>query len=211
MRKALPIFLSLWFLGGCAWSVPSIAAPDLGGHWTLNEDESDDVQERLQGLTVIRSKPKSQVAAEREREGLGRKERIYSELELAEERRSINRVAEVGELTHVLHTESLTVAALESGVEITYDQGFKRHLKPRTGGRRYSAKGDEFTPDELGRGMVYWRENILVIETLLAPRGTMTEELSLKGSPRRLKVHTVLRNPDWLVDADIVRVFDAGP
>lgn len=211
MRKALPLVLSLWFCGGAAWSAPSSASPDLSGHWIVNEDASDDVHERLQGLTVIRSKPKSQVAAERDREGLGRKARVYNELELAQERHLIRHEADVGDLTRVLHTAALTVVTRESDLTVTYDKGFTRQLAPRTGGRRYSAKGDEFTPDDLGRSMVYWRGNVLVIETLLAPRGTMTEELSLKENARKLQIHTVLRNPDWLIDADIVRVFDAAP
>lgn len=193
------------------WVPLASAAPDFSGRWTLNKDKSDDAHERLQGLTVIRSDPTPRTEAEREREGKSRPARIYNELELAEERHLIRKEADVGELTHVLHTESVTVARIESGVEVTYDNGFKRQLKPRPGGQRYSAKGDEFVPDKIGRSMVFWRGSLLVVKTLLAPRGMMTEEFSLQPGRRRLEIHTVLRNPDWLIDADIVRVFDPAP
>lgn len=194
-----------------AWTPLASATPDFSGRWTLNEDDSDDAHERLQGLTVIRSEPTPVTEAERGRQGKSRQARMFDELELAQQRHLIRQEADVGELTHVLHTESITVAAIDTGFELTYANGFQRRLNPRPGGPRYSAKGDEFVPDGIGNSMVYWRGGVLVVETLLAPRGMMTEEFSLKPGARKLEIHTVLRNPDWIIDADIVRVFDAAP
>lgn len=209
MLKSLCVMCWLLILGGL--SSPGFAAPDLSGRWVLNEEQSDDAHERLQGLTVIRSKPRSITAAERERAGMTRQMRVYDEVQLAKERRQIGQEADVGELARVLNAEVLAIAAIEGGFELTYDTAFTRTLKPRPGGARYSAKGDEFVADEIGRSMVYWRGNMLVVETLLAPRGTMTEEISLKTAGKQLRIHTMMRNPDWLIDADIVRVFDAAP
>jgi len=199
----------------CAWlcvaALPAAAAPDLTGRWILNEDGSDDAHERLQGLTVLRARPKPTTEAERDRTSrrMSRQARVYDEMQLAKERRLIKQEADVGTLARVLNAEVLAVSTVEGGYAIDYDGAFTRALKPRPGGPRYSAKGDEFQPDEIGRSMVFWRTDTLVIETLLAPRGTMHEEISLGGG--RLKIHTIIRNPDWLFEADILRVFDRAP
>jgi hypothetical protein len=185
------------------------AAPALSGRWTVDPEHSDDVAERLRGLSVIRVQPKSVVEAERDRDraGMSRQARVYDELQLSKERKRIRAVADVGHLTRVLHAASIEIEEAAGAIEVTYDGGFTRHLAPRAGGPRYSAKGDEFVPDELGRSMVYWRGDTLVVETMLAPRGRMTEEFSLQSGAPPLRVHTKISNPDWVLDADIVRVF----
>lgn len=183
------------------------AAPVLSGRWAIDPERSDDVEERLQGLSVIRAQPKPVVQAERDRTGMSRQARVYDELQLAEERKRIRAVADVGDLTRVLHTATLAIAESAGALDVTYEGGFTRHLVPRAGGPRYSAKGDEFAPDELGRSMVYWRGDMLVVETMLAPRGRMTEEFLLKPGTPSLRVHTRISNPDWVLDADIIRVF----
>lgn len=183
------------------------AAPAISGRWTIDPEHSDDVAERLQGLSVIRAQAKPVVQAERDRTGMSRQARVYDELQLAEERKRIRAVADVGDLTRVLHTSTLAINTSGDALDVTYEGGFTRRLAPRAGGPRYSAKGDEFVPDELGRSMVYWRGDTLVVETMLAPRGRMTEEFSLKSGSQALRVHTTISNPDWVLDADIVRVF----
>lgn len=188
---------------------PVFASPDITGSWIVNEDDSDDPHEQLQGLSIIRATPISPTAAERARQGQTRPTAVYNELEIAGERRSMRAEADVGELARVLNAETVSITAVDTGYRFKYGDGFERSVSPRVGGPVYTAKGDEFLPDELGRSMVYWRGNMLVIETLLAPRGSMTEELSLKPG-RRLEIHTKLRNPDWLIDAEIFRVFDPG-
>jgi hypothetical protein len=193
-------------------SGPLSAAPpaDLTGSWRLNEEDSDDSRERLQGLTILRSQPRSLVQAQRDREGVGmtRQQQVFDELQLAKERKLINQEADVGGLGEIIHTTSLLLGADATTVTVTYDGGLVRVLAPRPGGARYSAKGDEFVETGIGRSMVYWRGKQLVIETLLAPRGTMIETLSLRKDGRQLEVQTILRNPDWLVNPEISRVFD---
>ena len=193
-------------------SGPLSAAPpaDLTGSWRLNEEDSDDSRERLQGLTILRSQPRSVVQAQRDREeaGMTRQQQVYDEMQLAKERKLINQEADVGGLGEIIHTASLQLSADATTVTVTYDGGLVRVLAPRPGGARYSAKGDEFVETGIGRSMVYWRGKQLLIETLLAPRGTMIETLSLRKDGRQLEVQTVLRNPDWLVNPEISRVFD---
>ncbi|MGH8595025.1 MAG: hypothetical protein ACREXT_00040, partial [Gammaproteobacteria bacterium] len=147
--------------------------------------------------------PISPSAEERARQGLGRQKRLYSELELAAERRSMRTEADVGGLARVLNTAALSITAVDTGYQFRYEDGFVRAVTPRPGGPIYTAKGDEFIADELGRSMVYWRGTVLVIETLLAPRGRMTEEIMLtpgrKSGAPQLEIHTELENPDWLI------------
>jgi len=209
MAKILLLLSCLLTVG--VWPSGGVAAPDPSGRWVVNEDDSDDSHERMQGLTVIRSRSKSLTEAQRDREGLNRQSAVYDEIQLAKERRAIKQEANVGDLNSVLHTQTLAIEPIDGGYTVTYDGGFRRTLKPRPGGPRYSAKGDEFVPDEIGRSMVYWRGSQLVVETLLAPRGTMTEEISVTSTPRRITVHTVLRNPDWLINGDLIRRFDPAP
>ncbi len=196
------------FVAASVYPALTHAVAEITGQWLINEDDSDDPHDQLQGLTVIRATPISTTAAERARAGKSRTAKVYNELELAGVRRSMRAEADVGELARVLNAEAISISATESGYEFKYDDGFARKVMPRSGGPVYTAKGDEFTPDELGRSMVYWRGKILVIETLLAPRGTMSEEISRKPGGSQLEIHTKLSNPDWLIDAEIFRVFD---
>ena len=205
--------LSLALLTATLLPIASLAAAppaDLTGGWQLNEEDSDDSRERLQGLTILRSQARSVVQAQRDREeaGMTRQQQVYDEMQLAKERKLINQEADVGNLGEIIHTTQLKLEADATTVTITYDGGLVRVLAPRPGGARYSAKGDEFVETGIGRSMVYWRGKQLVIETLLAPRGTMIETLGLRKDGRQLEVQTVLRNPDWLVNPEISRVFD---
>lgn len=209
MKKMISLLL---LVAALLPSGPLQAAPpaDLTGSWRLNEEDSDDSRERLQGLTILRTQPRSLVQAQRDREeaGMTRQQQVYDEMQLAKERKLINQEAEVGGLGEIIHTETLQLSADGTNVTVTYDGGLVRVLAPRPGGARYSAKGDEFVETGIGRSMVYWRGKELVIETLLAPRGTMIETLGLRKDGRQIEVQTILRNPDWLVNPEISRVFD---
>jgi hypothetical protein len=208
MARPLLHLLFVLSTGMSLYVGPVRAAADIAGAWVINEDESDDPHEQLEGLSVIRATPISPSAAERSRQGKSRQAQVYSELELANVRRSMRAEADVGELARILNTEGLTITENETGYQFKYSDGFSRTVTPRVGGPVYTAKGNEFIPDELGRSMVYWRGKTLVIETLLAPRGNMSEEISLKPGQRRLEIHTKISNPDWLIDAEIFRMFD---
>ncbi|MSR13172.1 MAG: hypothetical protein EXR86_01095 [Gammaproteobacteria bacterium] len=186
----------------------TFAVAAIEGHWLVNEDDSDDPHEQLEGLYVVRATPISPTAEERARAGQSRQKQVFQELEIANIRRGMRAEADIGDLARVLNTEDLTITPSDTGYVFKYSDGLSRNISPRHGGPVYTAKGDEFVADELGKSMVYWRGNSLVIETLLAPRGNMSEEISLKPGQNRLKVHTKLSNPDWLVDAEIIRVFD---
>jgi hypothetical protein len=185
----------------------------LDAQWVLNEDDSDDINQRLQGLTILRTEPISLVKADRERKesGMTRQKQVYDELQLSKERQLMRKVEDLGELTQILHTTRLGVSSTETTVTLAYEDGFSRILTPRPGGPRYSAKGDEFVATGIGRSMVFWRGKQLVVETLLAPRGTMIETLNITPDGTQLEVRTILRNPDWLVNPEILRVFDRTP
>lgn len=195
-------------LSGLLASVAHAAPPDLAGHWQVDEDASDDPSERLKGLTLLHDAPRSKLKEELRRQGQARRLWVQQELNNAQARRAADTEAEVGKLAAILRANTLAIAPVAGGYEVTYDSGHTRQLLPRPGGPRYSAKGDEFVPNDLGRTMVYWRGNLLVAETILAPRGLLTEEFGLDAGKRRLKVHTVLKNPDWLLNADILRFFE---
>ena len=183
------------------------ATPAFEGRWTINEDESDDPHDQLKGLKMVKSRPPTASTGTGGREDAQRA-RAYTQQALVKERHLLFSEADVGELSRILNATSVNIVPADSGFQFSYEDGFKRQLSPRPGGAVYTAKGDEFLPDELGRSMVYWRSSVLVIETLLAPRGTMTEEVSLQSAKHRLKIHTVLKNPDWDFDADIIRIFE---
>lgn len=186
---------------------------NLDAQWVLNEDASDDINQRLQGLTILRTGPISLVKADRERKesGMTRQKQVYDELQLAKERQLMRKVEDLGDLTRILHTTRLGVTSADATVTLAYEDGFTRTLAPRAGGPRYSAKGNEFVETGIGRSMVFWRGKQLVVETLLAPRGTMVETFNTTPDGRQLEVRTVLRNPDWLVNPEILRVFDRAP
>ena len=197
---ALPLLL-LHFL-------PASAVPNVSDDWRVVKDDSDDPHDRLKGLAMLRSAPNTLESHDRSRAGPTRQAKIYNEIELNKQRHLRDTEADVGALSSVLFTDSLRVSPTAEGYEVLYEGGFKRVVNPRPGGPVYSAKGDEFTTDQLGRSMIYWRGSTLVIETLLAPRGNMTEEFTLEQPIRKLKVQTKITNPDWLLDADIIRVFE---
>jgi len=195
------LFLSL------AVYLPAIsAAPAIDDHWKVIEDKSDDPHDRLKGLAMLRQ---SNVLVETPRAGQPptRQTQLYNEIELNKRRHLQDTEADVGGLSSVLFSDSIQITPTVEGFDFTYEDGFKRTVNPRVGGPVYSAKGDEFTQDQLGRSMIYWRGGVLVIETMLAPRGNMTEEIALEQPLRKLKVHTKISNPDWLLDADIERRF----
>jgi hypothetical protein len=192
------------------WAAPPVI---LDNQWVLNEDDSDDINQRLQGLTILRTDPISLVKADRERKesGMTRQKQVYDELQLSKERQLMRKVEDLGDLTRILHTTRLGVTSTDTTVTLAYEDGFTRTLAPRAGGPRYSAKGDEFVATGIGRSMVFWRGKQLVVETLLAPRGTMVETFGTTPDGAQLEVRTVLRNPDWLVNPEILRVFDRTP
>ncbi|MBM4227767.1 MAG: hypothetical protein FJ164_08490 [Gammaproteobacteria bacterium] len=212
MRPAslVSALLLLPLLFAPAWATPPVI---LDNQWVLNEDDSDDINQRLQGLTILRTEPISLVKADRERKesGMTRQKQVYDELQLSKERQLMRKVEDLGDLTRILHTTRLGVTSTDTTVTLAYEDGFTRTLTPRPGGPRYSAKGDEFVETGIGRSMVFWRGKQLVVETLLAPRGTMMETFNTTPDGAQLEVRTVLRNPDWLVNPEILRVFDRAP
>jgi len=88
-----------------------------------------------------------------------------------------------------------------------YDSGYVRALKPTAGGPVYSAKGGEYKADSLGLELSYRRDGLLVIETMLEPRGRMLEEFKLDAAGRELTIKTMIDNPDWIIEASLTRVF----
>lgn len=189
-------------------SLPA-APPDFARHWAINEGLSDEPTERLKGLALLREDatfhepdPESPLR--------GMQQQYWEQLTLAEQRRRKNHLAEMGPLARILGARVLDIRADGDALVLTYDDGLTRRIAPRAGSPVYSAKGDEFVADGVGRSQAWWRGDKLVIETLLAPRGTMTEEISLDAAAR-LSVHTRISNPDWRTAADVVRVYDAVP
>ncbi len=193
--------LCLAMLGGVC--LQAAATPELAGHWELNKKGSDDSHERLEGLRVVRADPDGDTPRHP-----GESSSAFDMLDIAKERHQDHQETNIGELSGVLHTKAIVITREGNDFLLTYDDRFKRLLKPRPDGPRYSAKGDEFVANAIGHSMVYWQEESLIVETLLAPRGTMNEEFSLDGAHHQLRIHTILRNPDWLIDADIKRRFD---
>lgn len=192
--------------------VPAAPPGALDGQWVLNEKASDDVEQRLQGLTLLRTGPQSRVRAQRDHIDRrdSRQKQVFDEMQLAKERQLMRKVEKVGDLTQILYTTRLGVHSTDTTVTLDYEGGVSRVLTPRAGGPRYSAKGDEFVETGIGRSMVFWRGPELVVETLLEPRGTLTEIFSFGPQGNQLEVRSVLRNPDWLVNPEILRVFDRG-
>ena len=195
----------------CGMAAHAAAPPvDLSGRWQLDEEASDDSRERLQGLTILRTQARSVVEAQRQRREahMTRQQQVTDEMQLAKERKLIQQEADVGALGEIIHTLHVEVTSEANQITLAYDGGLTRTLAPRPGGARYSAKGDEFVETGIGRSMVFWRGRELVVETLLAPRGTMIETLRVDKSGQQLEIRTILRNPDWLVNPEILRVFN---
>jgi hypothetical protein len=194
----------------CGGLPATLATPAMAGHWVVNKHDSDDPRDRLKGLSLLHEVP-SPSAAERDRQGQATETRVYGEIDLAKERRKLNTAVDVGELSRVLGTDTIGIAEAPDGYVLTYQDGLTREIRPRAGGPVYSAEGDEFVASAFGRSQVYWRGQTLVIETLLEPRGQMFEELRLLEGGKRLEIHTRLSNPDWITDADVLRIFDPAP
>lgn len=179
--------------------------PELAREWVVNDDLSDDPSDRLTGLAMIRDAPPGTGA---DKIPAGAPARYFQEQEMFAERRRENSPASVGELQRVLEADRLSVRGGATAYTFIYDTAFERPIAPRAGGPVYSAKGDEFVATAIGRTLAYWRADTLIIETMLAPRGTMIEELSVAPETGQLTIRTTIQNPDWIRAADIVRVFD---
>lgn len=196
--------VALWLV-----TAPVLASgPDYSGHWVLNEDESDDPREALKGLTLMRQSTRSERVDESANRQRGLNSRYFSQQELLEKRRAEKAVVDVGPIQQILDAEVVDITDSGTDASIRYDAGYVRELKPTEGGPVYSAKGGEYKADSLGLELSYRRDGLLLIETMLKPRGRMLEEFKLDAGGRQLTITTLIDNPDWVIEAHLRRVFE---
>lgn len=202
--------IGLMVLGLTAPPAFAAGAGALAREWRVNDAQSDEPSERLKGLALLGVEEKGPPVDHDSRLG-GMQRQNWEQRQLALDRRRRDTPVDVGPVARLLGARALSIRAEGTALVLEYDGVLTRRLAPRAGGPVYSAKGDEFVADGIGRSQAWWRGATLCIETLLAPRGTMTEEIAVApDTPQRLVVHTRIVNPDWRFDADVRRVFDAA-
>ena len=199
-------FLVLPFLLALT-AAPALAGnPVLSGHWVLVEDKSDDPREALKGLTLMRQSGDRDEGESGYRKSTTDRH-YYAQQELLAKRRLENAVVDVGPIQQVLNAQVIDIDDAGASATVRYDSGYVRELRPTEGGPVYSAKGGEYKADSLGLELSYRRDGLLVIETMLEPRGRMLEEFKLDAAGRELTIKTMIDNPDWIIEARLKRVF----
>lgn len=206
MRSCGQLLVALLALVACV--PPALAAgPVLTGHWVLLEDESEDPRDALKGLTLMRQGGLEDDDRRKRAVTDQVSTNYYSQRALVEKRRIENAVADVGPIQRVLDARVLDIEDAGATATINYDTAYSRMLMPTEGGPVYSAKGNEYKTDSLGLELSYRRDGLLVIETMLRPRGRMLEEFKLDPGGNKLTVDTTIDNPDWVIEARLRRVF----
>jgi len=184
------------------------ADANLGGVWTLVPKESDDPEKALKGLGIVRltqrystdDRPTSRRDAEQSR--------YYQQQNMLDAKRAAGATANVGLINHMLAATKLVIADQGATVDLSFDDALRRSLKPSSGGPVYSAKGAEYTRDPMGQTLSWRQDGVLQVETILEPRGKMTESFKIDPAKGRLVINTVIENPDWIIPAKLRRVFE---
>lgn len=210
MRAFTPLILAFALAALPRVFAANLAAPAdgsdslLAGSWVLDAAHSDEPRKALKGLRLMREAKFEEKPAAR---GSAHDARYYAQRELLEKKRAEGAVADVGPIQRVLEARRIDIEDSGAAVMLRYEDGWSRSLAPTVGGPVYSAKGTEYQRDALGLTLSYRRDGSLFIETVLQPRGHMTEELRVNPTGHTLTVKTTIANPDWIVEAHIKRVY----
>ena len=186
------------------------AEPNLGGTWTLVPKESDDPEKALKGLGIVRLTQRYSTDDTPTSRRDAQQTRYYEQQNMLDAKRAAGATANVGLINHMLAASKLVIADQGATVDLSFDDALRRSLKPSPGGPVYSAKGAEYSRDPMGQTLSWRQDGVLQVETILEPRGKMTESFKLNIAQGRLVIDTVIENPDWIIPAKLRRVFEAA-
>jgi hypothetical protein len=92
-------------------------------------------------------------------------------------------------------------------IVVAYDGKLKRLINPNPAGRVHSATGKGISKDAVGETLAYFEDDAFVIETRSKAAERLAERFELTPDDR-LKVTTLLKNPEWRRTVEFVRYYD---
>ena len=151
------------------------------GAWSLNPELSDDPDKALKGKLRKRYRPQK-ISKRHPGSGRGAPEvamqNYWETLRASEERKASKNLKRLGPAFLLLTFKTLTISAdTEGKIAISYDGSPGRNVRPNTGGRIFSAKGEELTTSYFGHTLAYLVNKRLILETDASDGGKFIEKL----------------------------------
>ena len=206
--------LALLVLCGLAAQFPALAADAdrLNGHWTLDEDRSEDAEDAFDGKLRKRrfgsSLPSSSSGPGGRRTTADKSQDEYwRTVAEKEERRSAGNLRRLGTVYPLITATELDISPARDGLEIVYDKLLPRFVRPNPDGRVFSASGDELVADTIGYTLAYWEGADLVLETDPPDGGKYIERLRLSDDGQRIEYRVEVRGRVLEEPVEMVREF----
>lgn len=208
------IALALLVLCGLATSFPTSAADAdrLNGHWTLDEDRSEDAEDAFDGKLRKRrfgsSLPDSSSGPGGRRTVADKSQDEYwRTVAEKEERRSAGNLSRLGTVYPLITATELDISPARGGLEIVYDKLLQRFVRPNPDGRVFSASGDELVADTIGYTLAYWEGTDLMLETDPPDGGKYIERLRLSDDGQRIEYRVKVRGRVLEEPVEMTREF----
>ncbi|MEQ8233681.1 MAG: hypothetical protein RLW61_20465 [Gammaproteobacteria bacterium] len=184
----------------------------LSGHWTLDEDASDDPEDvfdgklRRRGLSL--DTPLSRTpTGERPTIADKSQENYWRSVAEKDERRAMRNLRRLGTVYPLITSTALDISTAEGGLTVVYDGELPRFVRPNPAGRVFSASGDELVADTLGYTLAYWDAGDLVLETDPPDGGKYIERLHLAAGGERIEYHVKVRGRMLTEPVELMRAF----
>ncbi len=173
-------------------------AARLSGHWTLDEDHSDDAEDAFEGKLRKRrfgsSLPSGGSGPGGRRTVADKSQDEYwRTVAEKEERRSASNLHRLGTVYPLITAAELDISPARGGLEIVYDKLLPRFVRPNPDGRVFSASGDELVADTIGYTLAYWEDGDLMLETDPPDGGKYIERLRLSDDGQRIAYRVEVR------------------
>jgi len=184
----------------------------LSGHWTLDEDRSEDAEDAFDGKLRKRrfgsSLPTSGTGPGGRRTTADKSQDEYwRTVAEKEERRSASNLHRLGTLYPLITAAELDISPAGSGLDIIYDGLLPRYVLPNPDGRVFSASGDELVADSIGYTLAYWDGDDLMLETDPPDGGKYIERLRLSDGGTRIEYRIKVRSRVLEEPVEMVREF----
>jgi hypothetical protein len=187
-------------------------AARLSGHWTLDEDRSEDAEDAFDGKLRKRrfdSSLPSGSSSPGQRRTVADKsqEEYWRTVAENEERRASSNLNRLGTVYPLITAAELDISPSGSGLDIVYDGLLPRYVRPNPGGRVFSASGDELVADTIGYTLAYWDGDDLMLETDPPDGGKYIERLRLSDGGKRIEYRVKVRSRVLEEPVEMVREF----
>ena len=206
MAARLLPYLLLALLGAddCA------AAPPLTGAWTLNRHGSTDADKAFEDKLRRDAYPVPQMLRQSERPNSRDLTQMayWETVRDGNERNSSKNLRRLGTAYPLVKATHLDISEEDGGYRINYDGDIPRLIRPNSGGRVFSAKGNELVEDTFGFTLAYWDKDTLVLEADAPDGGTVTERLTIRENPHQLEYVVKVNLRIMKEPVEVTRVFD---